>query len=587
MIRNQEVASMLEKIADLLETKGESTYRIGAYRTAARNIATLPHDIADDWQHGHLEDIPGVGTSIAGKIDEFLRTGRLGYLEDLQRQVAPGLASLLEVPGLGPRRIKTMHDALGISNLSELERAARQHRLTSLPGFGPKVEANILREIDRLSSRTRRLPLGVALPIAEEVVSLLSAHPAIVNLGVAGSIRRRRDTIGDVDIVAATDQPVTVIDAFTTLSVVRDVLEKGPTRASVLVGDNLQIDMRAIPPNTYGAALMYFTGSKEHNIALREIALQRGLRLNEYGLFDEQTGRRIAGLTEEETYAALGMPWIPPELRENRGEIEAALAGRLPCLITEQDLRGDLHVHTDWSDGVDTLEDMVAAARQRGYEYVVISDHSRGLGIARGLSVERMRAQRKLIENLNRRMSPFRVLHGVEVNIRRDGSLDYSSEILREFDVVTASVHGSFDQSEEKMTARVLAALRDPAVHILGHPHGRLLGKREGYALDLDAVILAARDLGVALEINSQPDRLDLDDLSARKAHEAGVLLAIDTDAHAVAQLGLISYGVSVARRAWAESTNVLNALPIEKLLAWLRHRRNAGTEHPSGLTVA
>ena len=574
MIRNQEVAGLLEEIADLLEAKGESAYRIGAYRDAARQIGAMSEDIVEVWRANHLEGIPGVGESIAAKIDEFLRTNHLRYLDDLEREVEPGIAALLAVPGLGPRRIQSLHRSLGISSIDDLERAAREHRLAGLAGFGPTLETKILHEVERLAQRTRRRPLGVALPIAEEVAALLRDHPLVQRVDVAGSIRRMKDTIGDVDILVATERPDEVIAAFVRLPIAREVLIQGPARASILVAGDLQVDLRAISAADYGAALLYFTGSKEHNIALRERAIQKGLKLSEYGLFDERGRRRLAGATESEVYAALGLPWMPPELRENRGEIEAALAHRLPHLVEESDLRGDLHVHTDWSDGGDSLEAMVDAARARGYEYVAITDHSRGLGIAHGLTVERIRAQRLRIDELNQRLAPFRVLHGIEVNIRRDGSLDCPDAVLRQFDLVAAAVHGSFELPEATMTTRVLTALRHPTVSILCHPRGRLLGKREGYLIDLETIIRAARDLGVALEIDSQPDRLDLDDIWSRRARDAGVALVVDSDAHATGQLSLVRFGIATARRGWADKTDVLNTLPLAQLSARLRQGR-------------
>ena len=571
MIRNQETAALLEKIAALLEAKGESPFRIGAYRRAAQQIDTMPEDIEELWRAKRLEEVPGVGESISAKIDEFLRTGHLTYLDELASQVPSGVEELLQVPGLGSRRVQTLSRSLGITSVQDLERAAREHRLATAPGFGPTLEARILREAERVQQRSQRMSLGVALPAAEEVVQLLRANPAVLRVDPAGSIRRRRDTIGDIDILVASEQPAGVIVAFTQLPLVREVLAQGTTRASILAAGDLQIDLRVIAPEVYGAALVYFTGSKEHNIALRDLAIQQGLKLNEYGLFEEKTGRRLASRTEEDVYAALGLPWLPPEIRENRGEIAAGLARQLPNLLEESDLRGDLHVHTDWSDGTDSLEAMVEAARARGYDYVAITDHSRGLGIARGLSLEQVRAQHEQIVALNRRVAPFRVLHGAEVNIRGDGRLDYPDDVLAQFDLVSVAIHRAFDISESAMTARVLTALHHPAVAIFCHPTGRLLGKRDGYAIDLDAVIRAAREVGVALEIDSQPDRLDLDDVWARRAQEAGAALAIDSDAHAVDQLGLVRYGVATARRGWSEKANVLNALMLDQLLSRLR----------------
>ena len=575
-IRNAEVAALLEGIANLLEIKGESPYRIRAYREAARHVETMAEDIASVHQQGRLEEIPGVGESIAAKIDEYLRTGRLAYYEELKEQVAPGLGQLLEVPSIGPQRAKLIHEHLGITTIQELEKAAAAQRLSTLPGIRQKTEDKILREVRRFQQRTRRLLLGVALPAAEQVVAMLKDHPAVQRIDPAGSIRRMRETIGDIDILVASADPVAVADAFTTLPIVKEVLAKGPTRSSILSQGNLQIDLRVIAPDTYGAALQYFTGSKAHNIALRELAIQQGLKLSEYGLFSARTGRRIAGATEEEVYRALGMPWIPPELREDGGEIEAALRGRLPALVEERDLRGDLHVHSDWSDGVDTLETMVEAARARGYEYLAITDHSIGLGVARGLSVERIREQRRAIGRLNARYAPLRVLHGIEVDIRADGTLDYDDDVLRGFDLVTASIHSAFDQSSERMTERILRAIRNPLVHIFNHPRGRLIGKREGYEVDLEAVIREAARLGTALEIDSQPDRLDLDGVWARRAKDLGATLVINSDAHSHDHLAFVRYGVATARRGWVERGDVLNTLPLDSLLQRLHTMRKA-----------
>jgi DNA polymerase (family 10) len=398
----------------------------------------------------------------------------------------------------------------------------------------------------------------------------------VVRAEPAGSIRRMRDTIGDIDILAASDRSAEAIEAFCTLPAVREVLAQGLTKATVLVGDDLQMDLRVVAPDEYGAALQYFTGSKEHNIALREIALRKGLKLSEYGVFEVSSGQRLASATEDEVYRVLGLPWIPPELRENRGEIEAALSGTLPVLVEEHDLQGDLHVHTRWSDGTDKLEVMAIAARSRGYTYMVITDHSPGLGIARGLTPERVQEQRAEIEALNRRLAPFRVLHGAEVSIRRDGTLEYSDDVLRQFDLVVAAVHGAFDQPREEMTARALRAVRHPSVDVLAYPRGRKLGEREEIAIDLDAVIREARLRNVALEIDSQPERLDLDDTWARRAKDAGVLLAVDSDAHDANQLRLVRYGIAAARRGWVERRHVLNALPLEALLAGRRQHRVA-----------
>ena len=572
-MRNPDVAKLLENIAGLLALKGENPFRVRAYSQAARSVASLTEDIADLWRQGRLCSVPGIGESIAAKIDEYLRTGRLSYYEQLKQEVAPQAAELLEVPGMGPARARLVYERLGVKTVRELEEAARQHRLSQLPGIRERTEEKILREIARLRQRTRRLLLGVALPAAEEVVGLLRDHSAVRSIDVAGSLRRLKETIGDIDILVASDHPSEVMDAFTTLPVVKEVLLVGPTKSSILTTSDLQIDLRVVHPDEYGSALQYFTGSKEHNIALRDVAIAKGYKLSEYGLFETRSGRRVAGATEEEVYHALGLDWIPPELRENRGEIAAAREGRLPRLVQLQDVKGDLQTHSDWSDGVNSLETMVRAARDRGYEYVAITDHSQGLGVAHGLSLDEIRQQRQLVEELNRRMAPFRILHGIELDIRADGTLDYPDEVLAGFDLVGASVHSAFDQPLERMTRRIVGALRNLFVCILNHPTGRLLGKRPPYAVDLDQVVKVAAEEGVVLEIDGQPDRLDLDDVWSRRAAEAGVVLACDTDSHAAGQLGFMRWAVAVARRAWLEPRHVLNAQPVESVLA-LRDRR-------------
>jgi len=577
-LRNQAVAQLLDSIARLLALKGESPFRVRAYTQAARNVAGMSEDVEDLWQEGRLESIPGVGTSIAAKIDEYLRTGQSTYYEELKREIAPQAAELLDVPSIGPVRAHEIYERLGITTVPELEEAARQHRLRGLPGIGERTEEKILREAVRVRLRTRRLLLGTALPAAEEVLGLLEGHPAVWRISLAGSLRRMKETIGDVDLLVASDRPADATAAFTSLPIVKEVLLVGPTRSSILTAGDLQIDLRVVRPEEYGSALQYFTGSKEHNVALRDLAIQKGLKLSEYGLFETSTGRRIASATEEQVYGALGLAWIPPELRENRGEIEAAAAGRLPKLVELRDVRGDLHLHSDWSDGLDDLETMARAALARGYEYVAITDHSQGLGVAHGLTPDRIRQQRQVVDDLNRRLAPFRVLHGIELNVRGDGALDYPDEVLAQLDFVSASIHSGFGQSEARMTERIIRALRNPFVCVLNHPTGRLLQRRPGYAVDLNRVIEVAAEEGVALEIDGQPDRLDLDDVWSRRAAEAGVRLVCDSDAHSAGQLDYARYAVAVARRGWLERRDVLNAQPLEALLQFLqrRHRRRA-----------
>lgn len=575
--RNEEVAALLANIAKLLAVKGEDPYRIRAYEEAAQVISAASEDIEELHRAGRLRTLRGVGESIAAKVAEYLDTGRSSYYEELKREVPMPATELLEIAGIGPARAHLLYERLGITSIAELERAAREHRLRALPGFGETLEKRIAREAARVAQRTRRLLLGVALPAAEEVVHWLSGHPAVREIHPVGSIRRWRETIGDIDILVSADAPAAVMEAFTSLPLVKEVLAKGPTRASILTRDDLQIDLRAIQPDEYGSALQYFTGSKEHNIALRTVALDRGWKLSEYGLFDRE-GRRIAGRTEEEIYHALDMDPMPPELRENRGEIEAAQQHRLPSLVELDDVRGDLHVHTDWSDGHDAAERMVEAAIARGYQYLAFTDHSRSLGVARGLTIERLREQRRLIERLNARYAPFRVLHGAEVDILPSGELDYPAEVLAELDIVTASVHSHFGQPGERMTARIIQALRNPYVDTLNHPTGRLLLRRPEYEVDVEAVLQAAAEHGVALGVNGQPDRLDLNDLWARRATELGVLLVLNSDAHSTRQLANLRYAVATARRGWVEPRHVLNTLPLKRLLLHLRRRRKRAT---------
>jgi len=570
--RNGAVAHLLENIAKLLALKGESPFRIRAYTEAARTIGSMTEDIEDLRRAGRLEQIPGVGPSIAAKVAEYLETGRSNYYEELKRQVPVAAVELLEVPGIGPARAKLLHEHLGISSITALQQAAREHKLQALPGFGAKLEEKIAREAARVMQRTRRILLGVALPAAEEIINLLRDNPVVRDIDPAGSIRRMKETIGDIDILVSSDRPTAVMSAFTGLPIVTEVLAKGPTRASILTTDNLQIDIRVIPPDEYGSALQYFTGSKDHNIALRTLAISQSWKLSEYGLFDEH-GRRLASKTEEDIYHALGTDWIPPELRENRGEIEAARHHRLPDLVELSDIHGDLHVHTNWSDGQDSPERMVTEAIGHGYQYIGITDHSPSLGVARGLSAERLGEQRRLIDRLNQQYIPFRVLQGAEVNIRADGELDYPDTVLAELDFVIGAVHSAFDQPRERMTARIVKALSNPHVDILAHPLGRLLLRRPGYDVDLDVVLDAAVDNGVAVEVDGQPDRLDLDDVWSRRASERGARLVCDSDAHATGQLAYIRYAVATARRGWVEQKNVLNTWPLKRLLAHLGRR--------------
>lgn len=566
-MKNEDVVELLNDIADMLEMKGESAFRVRAYREAGRRLENLHEDVATLATEGRLTDIRGIGPSIAEKVTEFVTTGRSTYREELAKTLPPGLAEILEIPGVGAKKAQLFHDELGISTVDELEAAAKLHRLRELPKIKEKTEENVLEGIRRLRQRTGRLLLGVALPAAEEVVRQLAEHPSVERVEMGGSIRRRKETIGDIDILVASGKPRDAIEAFTTLPIVKSVIAKGTTKASVLTRQDLQIDLRVIPPDAWGAALQYFTGSKEHNIQLRTIAESRGLKVNEYGVFRLDTSERLASREEEDVYRAIGMEWMPPEIREASGEIEAATSGMLPELINLADIKGDLHTHTSWSDGANSIEEMAEAARTRAYKYMVISDHSVSMGFVHGLSTDRVEEQRRIIDKLNEQYNDFRLLQGIEVNIRGDGKLDYDDKVLSRFDVVTASIHSGLGQSRAQITARMLFAIRNPHVDIIGHPTGRIIDRRDPSEFDEEAVFSAAAETGTALEINSQPDRLDLKDMHARRAMELGAAFAIDSDSHATNQLDLIRYGVATARRGWVEKGRVLNTLPLEKLL--------------------
>ncbi len=573
-MRNLELAALLNEIADLLELKGESPFRVNAYRRAARALESLTEDVEELAARGALEEIPGVGKSIAEKIQEYLRTGKITYHQELLRELPAGITTLLRVPGLGPKTAMLIYQHLGITTLEELEQAARSGRLVGLPRMGPKTVENILRGIEQVHRAGSRLPLGSVLPYAQEIVARLRKLSSVRQISVAGSLRRMKDTIGDIDILVTSSRPEEPMEAFVRMPEVGEVLSHGTTRSSVLLRVGIQADLRVVEPASFGAALQYFTGSKEHNIKLRERAVRAGLKINEYGVFRGE--RRIAGRTEEEVYAAVGLPWIPPELREDQGELEAAERGTLPNLVALQDIRGDLHMHTKWSDGAATAEEMAQAARSLGYEYICITDHSQSLKFAGGVTVEDLRRHIRDVRRLSERLEGITVLIGAEVDILPDGSLDYPDEVLAELDVVVASVHTHFRMDTQAMTERIVRAMHNPYVTILGHPTGRLIQQRDPYSVDVERLVEAARKTGTILEVNAAPERLDLKDVHVRLAKEHGVLLCINTDAHSPAQLRYMELGVGTARRGWAEPKDVVNTLPLRRLLEVLGRKRPA-----------
>jgi DNA polymerase (family 10) len=564
---NTEIAQVFSNIADLLDIKGEEWYRVRAYRRAAEAIAQYPEDLDTLWHEGRLEEIPGVGKAIAGKVDELFRTGELQFYERLKSEIPDGVLSLLGIPGVGPRTVSLLYHELGLVSIPDVETAAHQHRLRDLKGLGAKSEERILEGIQMLHRISGRYLLATALPVAEEIVAALGDCPGAHSVTPAGSLRRCTPTVGDIDILAASARPQEVVDYFVSLPQVSEVRSHGDTKATVYLDSGLQVDLMVLEEAHYGSLLQHFTGSKDHNAALRGLARRQGVSLSEYG-FQHEDGTVTSCATEEEVYGTLGLEWIPPELREDRGELEAAQQRRLPHLITGADLKGDLHTHTTYSDGANSIEEMALAARGRGYEYMLITDHSQGLGVAGGLSADDFERQRQEILALNERLAPFRVLSGVELEIRGDGSLDLPDDVLAEFDLVVASVHLSLRQDKDSMTKRVLAALRSPHVDIIAHPTGRLLGQRESVALDFERVVEEAARTGTMLEVNAQPNRLDLDGELARKAIGAGVLLALGSDAHHAEGLSVMRFGLVTARRGWAQPDNLANALPCEELLA-------------------
>ncbi len=571
---NQEVAEVFERIADLLQIKGEQGYRIRAYQRAAESIRSAGQEIETLWREGKLRQLPGVGEAIAKKIDEILRTGELEYYRRLSEEVPESLLELLQVSDVGPKKAALFWRELGITTLDELERAARAGELQKLPGLGPKSEQKILQGIEALRRRrTGRISIGQALPMAVQLLERLRALPAVLQAEAAGSLRRWRETIGDLDLLVASERPEEVMEAFRQFPEVARVRASGEAKTSVVLQDGLEAQLWVHRPQNFGSAWQYATGSKGHNIQLRELALSRGLSLSEHGL-RKANGQVILCATEQEVYSNLGLPWIPPELREDRGEIRAALQGRLPKLVELDDLRGELHAHSDWSDGRATLEEMVHAALEAGFEYLAITDHSRSLGVANGLSIERLRAQREEIKRLQEQVGDrLLLLHGAEVEVLADGTLDYPDEVLAELDIVFASVHSSLRQPRERITERYLRALNHPHVDVIGHLSGRLIGKRDPADLDVERVLQAAAQCDVALEINCDPLRLDLNDVHARRAMELGCLLAICTDAHHPDHFALHRYGVGTARRGWVEAERVLNCWPRAKLQAWLQAR--------------
>ncbi len=565
-MRNAELAGILYDISELLEIKGENPFKIRAYAKAARAIEGMVEDIEKVASEKRLKEIPGVGESIAEKIEEYLATGKIGFYEELLKTVPHELHVLLKIPGIGPKTVQYLYKELGIENVEELEKAAKEHRLRRLPHFGATKEENIIKAIERYRQRSTRIPLGTALPLVKEIIETLRKSGIIEKIEPAGSLRRRKETVGDIDILATSKDAAAAVEAFVNLPMVKEVLGKGTTKATVVTREAIQVDLRIIEGKSFGTALQYFTGSKEHNIKLRDIARQKGLKLSEYDLEEISTARKIYCESDDEVYLKLGLLPIPPEIREDTGEIEASLEGKLPRLVELKDIKGDFHTHTNWSEGTNTLEEMVEAARKLGYAYIAVTDHSKSLGVAHGLSEERLLNQIEEIDKLNDRLEDFHVFTGTEVDIKADASIDFPDSVLKKLDIVVAALHVGQKQTRREITGRLITAMENENVDIIAHPTGRIIGEREAYDVDIDALIDAAAGTGTVLEINAYPSRLDLSDVNVRKAKNKKVMLATGTDAHNTGHLGYMEFGVNVARRGWLEKEELMNTRSVKEV---------------------
>jgi len=568
-MKNSEIAKVFQDIADLLELKQENPFKIRAYQKSVRSIEHLPVELEQLVAQDKLREVPGVGEAIAKKITELVTTGHLEYYEKLKSEFPEGISTLLDVPGVGPKTAILLSSELGISSVDELEAAIVGGKVARLYRMGDKTAENILHQIQATRRKDQRIPIGEALPVVDEISASLKELPGLKNLVPAGSLRRFRETIGDIDLMGTADDAREVIQTFTSLPQVKEVLVSGTTKASVVVSGELQADLRIVEHDCFGSLLQYFTGSKQHNINLRERARRHGLSLSEYGITNLATEELEKFATEEAFYERLGLQLIPPELREGQQEVERAEHGTIPRLVEVTDIKGDFHVHTDWSDGRDPIEAMALAAKALGYEYLGIADHSGGRGIAHGLDAERLRQQILEIKELNQKIGGIHIFSGVEVDIRADGSLDIPDELLAELDIVTAAVHSGMSENQEQMTRRIMKAMENPNVDILAHPTCRLLPGREPVAVDMEAVFQTAARTDTMLEINAMPSRLDLKDIHTYRARELGVKLVINTDAHSTEHLGFMRFGVGVARRGWCEAKDIVNTRPLKEVIAY------------------
>jgi len=571
MMVNSEISAIFREIADILEIKGANRFRIRAYQRAAQNIAGLAQDLAIYVKEDRLTEIPGIGRDLSDRIKEYYQTGRIRFYEDLKKSLPQGILELLNIPSVGPKTVQLLYQKLKIKNISALQEAIRKHKLEGIFGIKEKTIENIKRGIALVQRGRERMTLAEAIELADKFTKPLEKIKEVKKITVAGSLRRWKETVRDIDILVISDRPGKVMRTFSSIPLVKEVEAQGQTKSSVRTQDDIQVDCRVVEEKSFGAALLYFTGSKNFNIKIRQLAIRKGLKVNEYGIFRKD--RFVAGRNEEEIFKLLGMSYVEPELREDNGEVELALKSALPHLVNPGDIKGDLHVHSRWSDGRDSIGDIARACRKKGYSYVAIADHSQGLKVARGLSSAQLKKKRVEIEKINRSLEDFRVLYATEVDIDSTGKLDYPDRLLKEFDLVIASIHSGFKQSRQQLTRRIVQACQNQYVHIIGHPTGRLWGTREAYEIDLDTIFKVARDTNTHFEINSFPSRLDFNDLNCRRAKEAGVKLAITTDAHAIEHLDTMKLGVAMARRGWLRKQDVVNTRSLADLLKLLKKK--------------
>ncbi len=564
-LSNSEIADIFNQMADMLEIKGENPFKVRAYRNAARTVQNLGKSLEDLAESGmDLTKLPGIGADLSEAITEILKTGKFSKLEALKKELPQGLDKLLSIEGLGPKRIRQLYDSFGITSLDELAEVAQNGEIYNLKGFGPKLVEKILKGVRLAKKAGRRFRFDIAKPFAEELKNYLQSFEGVIKVEVAGSYRRRKETVGDLDILVVAKNWEAVTEWFVKYEKVKEVVSKGPTRSTVILRNDLQVDLRSVAKESYGSALHYFTGSKAHNIKIRKMAVERGWKINEYGIYDGK--KRLGGESEEQMYSLMGLDYIEPELREDRGEVEAAMRHRLPKLVKLKDIKGDLHTHSKWTDGHASIERMAQAAKARGYEYIAVTDHSHHLTVAKGLDEKRLREQMELIDRLNEDLEGITLLKGIECDILEDGTMDLPDSVLKELDLVLGAVHYKFNLSKKEQTRRVIRAMKNRYFKIFAHPTGRIIGHRNAYELDISEIFKAAKDEGVYLEINAQPERLDINDIYAKAAKDEGIGLCINTDAHDTMSLDFMQYGVNQARRGWIEKSDLLNTLPLTKL---------------------